>query len=137
MCTSGVHLTGALVGCLRRLQGWSVTTVIDEYRMYSRGRTRFAVEQFLELFDTDLVYVDPVTQPSWLSQHRALCDKEESELYAMIGKGEHAVFSMQHRETVYPEKNVFDLYYYDAAPPLTSARTKFSAKKSVIDDDED
>lgn len=33
VCTSGLHMTGTVVGCLRRLQHWSLTTVLDEVRM--------------------------------------------------------------------------------------------------------
>lgn len=32
MCKTGVHLTGTVIGCLRRLLNWSLTGIIDEYR---------------------------------------------------------------------------------------------------------
>lgn len=30
MCSSGIHRTGVLVGCLRRLQHWSLSSTISE-----------------------------------------------------------------------------------------------------------
>eukprot|EP00842_Homolaphlyctis_polyrhiza_P006456 jgi/Hompol1/6811/HPOL_005104-RA len=30
MCTSGVHETGTLVGCLRKLQGWNFNSIVVE-----------------------------------------------------------------------------------------------------------
>lgn len=32
LCASGIHQTGLLVGCLRKLQGWLLTSVLHEYR---------------------------------------------------------------------------------------------------------
>eukprot|EP00762_Andalucia_godoyi_P001144 ANDGO_01954.mRNA.1 putative tyrosine-protein phosphatase At1g05000 len=58
MCASGVHLTSAVVGCLKRLMGWSVAMIVDEYRLFARGRTRYAVERLVELFETDAIDLD-------------------------------------------------------------------------------
>ena len=33
LCSTGVHDTGMVLGCLRRLQSWSLTAVIDEVRV--------------------------------------------------------------------------------------------------------
>ena len=38
---SGVHQTGVVVGCLRRLQNWSISACLHEYRMYTMTSTSF------------------------------------------------------------------------------------------------
>ncbi|EGF79271.1 hypothetical protein BATDEDRAFT_6727, partial [Batrachochytrium dendrobatidis JAM81] len=55
MCTSGVQETGALVGCLRKLQGWNFNSIVVEYRSFAGNKSRYVNEQFIELFDLDLV----------------------------------------------------------------------------------
>ncbi|KAJ3130251.1 hypothetical protein HK098_004298 [Nowakowskiella sp. JEL0407] len=56
MCSSGIHETGCLIGCLRKLQNWNFNSIIMEYRGFAGTKTRFAIEQFIELFD---LYVRP------------------------------------------------------------------------------
>ncbi|KAG2179131.1 hypothetical protein NQZ79_g1231 [Umbelopsis isabellina] len=65
MCNLGRHRTGTIVGCLRKLQRWNLTSIFEEYRRYAGPKVRLLNEQFIELFDTDLVRV-PETKPSWL-----------------------------------------------------------------------
>ncbi|KAI8902826.1 protein-tyrosine phosphatase [Globomyces pollinis-pini] len=64
MCTTGVQETGCLVGCLRKLQNWNFNSIIVEYRSFAGNKSRYNVEQFIELFDTDLVTL-PQKLPSW------------------------------------------------------------------------
>jgi hypothetical protein len=40
--------------------------VFEEYRRYASGKKRVANEQFIELFDVDLVRVEPRTAPLFL-----------------------------------------------------------------------
>jgi tyrosine-protein phosphatase OCA1 len=54
-CASGRFLTGAVVGCLRKMQHWSLVSVFEEYRRFAGQRLHQQHEQFVELFDTDLV----------------------------------------------------------------------------------
>ena len=65
MCNLGRHRTGTLCGCLRKLQGWNLTSILEEYRRYAGPKYRLLNEQFIELFDTDLVFVPP-RRPAWL-----------------------------------------------------------------------
>ena len=51
----GKHRSGVLVACLRKLQCWSLTSCFEEYRRYASGKRRLQNEQFIELFDVDLV----------------------------------------------------------------------------------
>lgn len=72
MCKTGVHFAGTMIGCLRRLQNWSLTSTIDKYRNIAGSvKTRFENEQFIELFDVDLVTL-PQELPSWFIDHQRL-----------------------------------------------------------------
>ncbi|KCV69527.1 hypothetical protein H696_03948 [Fonticula alba] len=55
MCQPGRHRTGAVVACLRKVQRWNLTSILEEYRRYAGARVRPLHEQFIELFDTDLI----------------------------------------------------------------------------------
>lgn len=56
---------GTVVGCLRKLQKWSLTAIFEEYRRYAGSKVRVLNEQFIELFDTDLVRL-PTNAPPWI-----------------------------------------------------------------------
>ncbi|KAJ2330343.1 tyrosine-protein phosphatase siw14 [Coemansia sp. RSA 2673] len=66
-CNKGKHRTGCLVGCLRKLQEWSNTSIFDEYRRYSAPKSRSMDQQFIELFDVRPVLqrIDSRYLPSW------------------------------------------------------------------------
>lgn len=66
MCSHGRHRTGTVIGCLRKLQGWSLSAIFEEYDRHADGRIRLANEQFIELFDTDLINVPAENRPRWL-----------------------------------------------------------------------
>ena len=55
-----------MIGCLRKLQGWNLTSTLEEYRRHVGPKIRVLNEQFIELFDTDLVMVPPGA-PRWLN----------------------------------------------------------------------
>ncbi|ORX57253.1 putative tyrosine phosphatase family protein [Piromyces finnis] len=59
MCNLGRHRTGTVIGCLRKLQRWNLTSIFEEYRRYAGPKVRLLNEQFIELFDTDLVRIPP------------------------------------------------------------------------------
>lgn len=65
MCTGGRHKTGAVIGCLRKMQRWFLSSIFEEYQRYATAKGRLANEQFIELFDTELVNI-PSTAPPWL-----------------------------------------------------------------------
>lgn len=65
MCNLGRHRTGTVIGCLRKLQRWNLTSIFEEYRRFAGSKVRLLNEQFIELFDTDLVRIPP-NYPSWL-----------------------------------------------------------------------
>lgn len=49
-CNKGKHRTGCVVGCLRRLQTWSLTSIFEEYRRFSHPKSRALDLQFIEAF---------------------------------------------------------------------------------------
>ncbi|CAK9184084.1 unnamed protein product [Ilex paraguariensis] len=50
-CKRGKHRTGCLVGCLRKLQRWCLTSVFDEYQCFAAAKARVSDQRFMELFD--------------------------------------------------------------------------------------
>jgi len=85
-CTS--HLTGTLIGCLRRLQQWNLTSILSEYRMFAGIRSRLYMSaQYIELFDTDLVSLPPPTMlPVWLlACQEAVADEANKKMENVAG----------------------------------------------------
>ncbi|CAO3591981.1 unnamed protein product [Absidia cylindrospora] len=64
-CLKGKHRIGCLVGCLRKIQKWSMTCIFDEYRKFA-GTKVLADQEFIETFDHENVQYDPLYQPVWL-----------------------------------------------------------------------
>ncbi|ORZ04255.1 protein-tyrosine phosphatase [Absidia repens] len=71
MCTSGIHETGTLVGCLRKLECWNFSSIVTEYRSFAGSKARYVNEQFIELFDLDLVTL-PKDLPTWFLHQREM-----------------------------------------------------------------
>lgn len=66
-CGMGRHRTGTVIGCLRRLQGWNLASVSEEYRRFTGSRGgRILVELLMENFDIDSVEINPENVPKWL-----------------------------------------------------------------------
>ncbi|KAF0717712.1 Aste57867_2142 [Aphanomyces stellatus] len=133
MCKTGIHISGSVIGCLRRLQNWSLTSTIDKYRnLAGTTKTKFENEQFIEFFDVDLVTLPPHL-PEWFMLNQKLLEDERAALSrkecfpgatAAPGTDEYAVLPAYQR------------YYFNAQGPLTSPSVKFSEKLSLIGDDD-
>ncbi|KAG6497457.1 hypothetical protein ZIOFF_045357 [Zingiber officinale] len=71
-CKRWKHRTGCLVGCLRKLQHWCLTSIFDEYQRFVAAKTRVTDLRFKERFDTaNLRYLS-----AWLKkllQNKGLC----------------------------------------------------------------
>ncbi|KAH0543652.1 hypothetical protein FGG08_002090 [Glutinoglossum americanum] len=50
-CNKGKHRTGCVVGCLRKLQTWALSSIFQEYRDHADPKARLLDEQFIDLFD--------------------------------------------------------------------------------------
>eukprot|EP00842_Homolaphlyctis_polyrhiza_P001344 jgi/Hompol1/220/HPOL_002461-RA len=66
-CNKGKHRVGCVVGCLRKLQKWSMASIFDEYRRFSGSKLHIPDQEFIEVFDA-IVECDPKHVPSWLWQ---------------------------------------------------------------------
>ncbi|XP_031125291.1 tyrosine-protein phosphatase DSP1-like [Ipomoea triloba] len=49
-CKRGKHRTGCLVGCLRKLQRWCLTSIFDEYQRFAAAKARVSDLRFIESF---------------------------------------------------------------------------------------
>lgn len=68
-CRSGKHRTGALVGCIRMLQRWSLEQTCNEYVYFCKHKQRYVDKQHIERFDPrTLAPLAPEIQyrPQWL-----------------------------------------------------------------------
>ncbi|GAA5959382.1 hypothetical protein JCM8115_000094 [Rhodotorula mucilaginosa] len=59
MCNQGRHRTGVVVGVLRKLQRWNLVSILEEYRRYAGPKVRVNNEQFIELFQVEVIRVPP------------------------------------------------------------------------------
>eukprot|EP00123_Amoebidium_parasiticum_P021196 comp63179_c0_seq1/m.47941 comp63179_c0_seq1/g.47941 ORF comp63179_c0_seq1/g.47941 comp63179_c0_seq1/m.47941 type:complete len:209 (-) comp63179_c0_seq1:105-731(-) len=82
MCTFGIHQSGVLVGCLRKLQRWNLNSILYEYNMYAREKSRYMNVQFIEIFDLDLVTL-PSSLPQWYLDQQKMLEDEKNGLLAM------------------------------------------------------
>lgn len=77
MCSSGIHETGTFIGCLRKLQGWNFNSILVEYRFFAGSKSRFVNEQFIELFDLDLITLPAESRlPAWFVEAREMLREE-------------------------------------------------------------
>lgn len=71
-CNQGKHRTGSLVGCLRKVQRWSLVAIFEEYRRFAGAKARVVDLQFIELFDTKLIPAAPTPKrPTKLDRGRS------------------------------------------------------------------
>ncbi|KAF2256264.1 tyrosine-protein phosphatase SIW14 [Trematosphaeria pertusa] len=54
-CNKGKHRTGCVVGLLRRIQGYDIELIREEYHTYADPKARFLDEVFFEHFDLNTV----------------------------------------------------------------------------------
>ncbi|KAJ2559674.1 tyrosine-protein phosphatase siw14 [Coemansia sp. RSA 1933] len=64
-CNRGIRRVGCLVGCIRKLQGWAMTAIFDEYQRFSGTKIRVADQEFIEVFKAP-VHIDQQHHPAWL-----------------------------------------------------------------------
>ena len=70
MCYSDdTHYDCLLVACIRRLQSWSLTSILSEYRQFCGSKRYFDIEQFIECFQPTSIELSPETTPDFLSLH--------------------------------------------------------------------
>ncbi|KAL3740811.1 hypothetical protein ACJRO7_022001 [Eucalyptus globulus] len=60
-CKRGKHRTGCLVGCLRKLQRWCLSSIFDEYQRFAGTKARVSDQRFIELFDISSLKHSPMS----------------------------------------------------------------------------
>ncbi|CAM9929328.1 unnamed protein product, partial [Ectocarpus sp. 12 AP-2014] len=72
--------SACLVGCLRRLQHWSMVAIHDEYHMMTMRNTRYSTSQrFIERFDLDIVTLKAKANlPPWYRNHLDMLEEERT-----------------------------------------------------------
>jgi hypothetical protein len=66
VCSEDTCIDASVIACVRRLQKWSMTSIIAEFR-YLTGRKDFDMEQFIEFFDVnDAVRVSRRRMPAYI-----------------------------------------------------------------------
>lgn len=83
-CGMGRHRSGTVMGCLRRLQGWNLASISEEYRRFAGPRGgRVLIELHIEAFDTSTVSINLNRAPSWFhlppSAQKALQEEQLQE----------------------------------------------------------
>ena len=73
-CKDGRNFVGAIVGCVRKLQKWSLMSIFEEFRRFS-GTRQQQHEQFIELFDTDLLTIDEESIPQPFISSVFVCNR--------------------------------------------------------------
>lgn len=58
------HRTGCVIGCMRKMQYWSLTSIIDEYCRFAGPRMRLLDQQFIEFFSP--TEYDERQKPRWI-----------------------------------------------------------------------
>ncbi|KAA8495939.1 putative tyrosine-protein phosphatase [Porphyridium purpureum] len=114
---SGMHQIGTVIGCLRRLQLWSLNAAVSEYRSYAGVKTRYQYEQFIELFDVDLITL-PLHVPKWFKQYLEMEEEELAQLQEMLAAGLMKPGSLVLRDDIDVPK--YRKYYYSDSIPLNS-----------------
>ena len=70
-CKTGRNFTGVIIGCLRKKMGWSFMSLLEEFRRFSGSRQQ-QHEQFIEMFDTDLLLISTSSPPFLLRSPSAM-----------------------------------------------------------------
>lgn len=49
-CNKGKHRTGCVIGCIRRLRNWAISSIVDEYILFAWPKPRVEDQKFIEAF---------------------------------------------------------------------------------------
>lgn len=78
-----------LVACLRRIQSWTLTSILSEFRLQSGPRRFFDIEQFIERFDVSkfdsLMHTEDYDDdlPEFLVMHKSLLEEEKRLIHSL------------------------------------------------------
>ncbi|PWN37921.1 protein-tyrosine phosphatase [Meira miltonrushii] len=63
-CNKGKYRVGVITALIRRLQGWNMTSIYDEYARFA-GSDRIADEEFIDMFPISQIRPDRKHTPDW------------------------------------------------------------------------
>jgi tyrosine-protein phosphatase SIW14 len=66
-CNKGKHRTGTVIGCLRKLQLWTLTSIFDEYWKFAGIKARAIDQQYIELYMPARSVIEHQRLPDWLA----------------------------------------------------------------------
>eukprot|EP01080_Neovahlkampfia_damariscottae_P009994 gene9994-2313_t len=142
-CESGIHQTGVAIGCLRKLQKWTLNSIISEYSLFAGEMTknyigRLSNVDFIEFFDTDLVNL-PKNMPEFFLVNEKLL-KEEEKFFEKQTKrfGVENLMNPTFLGNIIEnnkEIEAYKLFLFCQQGPLISSRSSFNPKKSIIKQD--
>lgn len=74
------HRTGCLVGCLRKLQNWCMSAVVEEYKHFAGTKWRETDLKFLESYDVSCIRhcLESIIYRYYGAKKRRLLYSEES-----------------------------------------------------------
>ena len=114
-----------LVACTRRVQDWSLVSILSEFRLLQgplQMRSPYA-EQFIEYFDKAII--DSTNLPEFIAIHQSLLKEEESLLERMRGEPAEAEDELQ----------LLKRLFFSPSNELLSSESQFS-EASIVDDKE-
>ncbi|CAH9091151.1 unnamed protein product [Cuscuta epithymum] len=79
-CKRGKHRTGCLVGCLRKLQNWCLSSVLEEYKHFAGAKWRESDLRFIEEYDAPSIrhsLQSIIYRYTASTKRRLLCGEEE------------------------------------------------------------
>eukprot|EP01040_Poterioochromonas_malhamensis_P002296 gene2296-2441_t len=50
-CNKGKHRTGTVIGCLRKIRGWTYASIVHEYLLYAIPKVRLEDQMMIEYFE--------------------------------------------------------------------------------------
>ena len=129
-CATGVIETGAVVGCLRRIQNWCLSSVLQEYAAFADNLTRVEVMHAIEVFDQDIVSEPPRALPRWYVTQAEQTRGDHIEL------GQKSPLSPMVFGTMDP-RPAYVAFRFHPNCPLLSCRSTFDPKESIVLEDDD
>ena len=57
-CNKGKHRTGCTIACLRRVRGWALSAVLNEYILFSHPKSRLEDQRYIESFNVSALPIN-------------------------------------------------------------------------------
>jgi len=131
-CATGRVETGAVIGCLRRLQNWCVSSALQEYQAFAEGIVRTEVMQTIEFFDRDLVRIPSSIEslPVWYAVH----EEQTREEHVELTQRSEEYFP---RFTKHDSRPAYVAFKFKPNCPALSCRATYDPKESLVAEDDD